>query len=511
MPVPRRILYLLLPRCVILFLGAVSGLSAQPSAADPQIPRLFPDYAGIVLPPNVAPLNFRVQEPGVKYQVELHSTRGNPIEISSRDGSIRIPQKQWHALLSANPGERLLCNVSVQDPQQQWRRFATITNVIAREEVDNYVAYRLLKPLYNVYVHLGIYQRDLRTFEQRPILENEKIGSDCLNCHTFLNRRPDTFVFHTRTSTNPHPMVLVQSNRITRVDKTMGYLSWHPSGRLLAFSVNKLSLFTHTLGETRDVFDAKSDLGIYRVDSNLVANPPAIALTNRNETWPNWSPDGRYLYYSSAEPLPIDKYRRVRYDLMRVSYDLERDLWGTPQVMVSARESGLSACQPKVSPDGRFVLFCMCQYGSFPIYQTNSDLYLLELSTKKCRRLDINSDQADSWHCWSSNGRWVVFSSKRLDGLFARPFFSYVDEQSEFHKPFLLPQEDPDFYDSCLTTFNVPEFVLGPVQVSQDELARAVLRPDNVLIPQTKSPGGAQPDTGNSASDSDGSSSSAAQ
>ncbi len=488
-------------RCYLaLLLGAVSSLWAEHPVADHQMPHLFPDYAGIVVPPNMAPLNFRIQEPGIKYRVELHSTRGKPIEISSRDGSIRIPLKNWQALLNVNPGEELLCEVSVQDSQQQWNRFQTITNHIAREEVDSYLAYRLLKPLYNIYAHLGIYQRDLRTFDQRPLLENKKIKSDCLNCHTFLNRRPDTFVFHTRTSKSPHPMVLVQSNQIARVDRTMGYVSWHPSGRLLAFSANKLSLFNHTLGETRDVFDAQSDLGIYRVDSNLVVNPTPIALTNRNETWPAWAPDGRYLYYSSADPQPMERYRRIRYDLMRVSYDIDEDQWGTPEVMVSARESGLSACQPKVSPDGRFVLFCMCQYGNFPVYQTNSDLYLLDLQTKKYSRLDINSDQADSWHCWSSNGRWVVFSSKRMDGLFARPFFSYVDEQGKFHKPFLLPQEDPTFYDSCLETFNVPEFLLGPVQVSQAELARAVLRPATVLEPRTPSRAATELDAGQAGS-----------
>ena len=154
--------------------------------------------------------------------------------------------------------------------------------------------------------------------------------------------------------------------------------------------------------------------------------------------------------------------------------------------MVSAQDTGLSANQPKVSPDGRFVLFCLCQYGNFPIYQPGSDLYVLDLRTRRHQRLDINSAQADSWHGWSSNGRWVVFSSKRLDGLFARPFFSYVDEQGQFHKPFVLPQADPAFYESCLNTFNVPELVRGPVTVPQRDLARAILKPLKVLVPKAE-------------------------
>ena len=169
---------------------------------------------------------------------------------------------------------------------------------------------------------------------------------------------------------------------------------------------------------------------------------------------------------------------------MRVSYDIERDQWGEPEVMVSAQETGRSACQPKVSPDGRQLVFCLCKWGSFPVYQVSSDLYALDLNTRQYRRLDINSDQAESWHSWSSNGRWIVFSSKRLDGLFARPFFSYVDEQGRFYKPFLLPQQDPAFYESYLKTFNVPELIRGPITVEERELAQGILKPLKILAPK---------------------------
>jgi hypothetical protein len=152
--------------------------------------------------------------------------------------------------------------------------------------------------------------------------------------------------------------------------------------------------------------------------------------------------------------------------------------------MISSAETGLSICEPKISPDGRWLLVTLCKYGHFPIHQANSDLYLMDLATRQLRRLEINSDQADTWHSWSSNSRWVVFSSKRIDGLWARPHFTYVDEQGVFHKPFVLPQEDPDFYGFCLNTFNVPELMQGPVTVKQSELARAVAKPRKVLTPK---------------------------
>jgi len=212
--------------------------------------------------------------------------------------------------------------------------------------------------------------------------------------------------------------------------------------------------------------------------------PPAIALADRNETWPCWSPDGKYLYYCSAPRLPIERFREVRYDLMRIGYDIDQDRWGQPETLVSAEQSGGSATEPKVSPDNRYVLFCMARYGNFPIYQRNSDLYLLDLQTFQGRRLEINSDMADSWHCWSFNGRWIVFSSKRLDGLFARPFFSYFNHEGQFSKPFVLPQEDPEYYDTYLKTYNVPELILGPVTVTESALSQALLDPRQVLKPK---------------------------
>jgi hypothetical protein len=464
---------------------AIIGLVSSPLAvwaAEP--PRLFPDYIGITLPPNIAPLNFRIQEPGRSYQVELRSTQGPPISIHSPTPTIRIPLKAWSNLLRANPGQPLYWDVSVQSASSGWTRFATVTNHIAREEIDAWLAYRLLKPIFSFYRQLGIYQRNLEAFDQKTILEKEKYDEGCLNCHIPANRRPDTFAFNIRAHEGKNPMIMVISNQVTRVERTMGYLAWHPSGRWLAFSANKFSLFFHTRGETQDVYDAKSDLGIYDVDSNRIAFPPAIAAPDRNETWPTWSPDGRYLYFSSAPPRPVEKFREIRYDLMRVSFDPQTFQWDPPELVISAEKTGMSICQAKISPDGRFLLVTVCHYGSFPIHQTDSDLWVMDLATRQFHALGINSDRADTWHSWSSNSRWVVFSSKRLDGVFARPYFSYVDEQGQFHKPFVLPQEDPTFYGFCLQTYNVPELMQGPVTVKERDLVRAIVAPGRVLTPE---------------------------
>jgi len=171
----------------------------------------------------------------------------------------------------------------------------------------------------------------------------------------------------------------------------------------------------------------------------------------------------------------------VRYDLMRIAYDPESGEWGPLETVLAAEQTGLTINQPKVSPDGRYLLATMAEYGNFPIFQESSDLYLIDLESGQYRRLEINSERQDTWHSWSSNGRWIVFSSKRRDHLFTRLYLSYFDRDGRFHKPFLLPQRDPTFYDSFIENYNVPEFVTGPVQVSSRALARAIYDPENSL------------------------------
>ena len=114
----------------------------------------------------------------------------------------------------------------------------------------------------------------------------------------------------------------------------------------------------------------------------------------------------------------------------------------------------------------------MTKYGNFTIWHKDSDLYLMDLSTNEITKPDINSDEAESYHTWSSNGRWIVFSSKRADGLFTRPYFAYFDTNGKAYKPFLLPQKDPRFYDTFLKTYNVPELVTSAVELNPRILSK---------------------------------------
>ena len=92
---------------------------------------------------------------------------------------------------------------------------------------------------------------------------------------------------------------------------------------------------------------------------------------------------------------------------------------------------------------------------------------MIRLSDGKTYPLsEANSTEGESYHSWSHNNRWLVFSSRRLDGLYTRPFFTYIDDKGTAHKPFLLPQKNPvKYYKDLLWTYNLPEFIQEKAQV----------------------------------------------
>lgn len=467
-------------------------------------PNITPDYSGLVIPPNIAPLNFRILEKGRAYRVNIHSARGRAIDIYSKAGKIRIPLRKWRTLLNANKGHEIFFDVYVNDPNQGWRRFQPITNTIASENIDDTVVYRFMKPIYNWWKDIRIYQRNLASYHESLIMHGRSFGEGCLNCHSFVGNAPDSMTIGLRSATYGSHTLLARNGSVRKINTKWGYTAWHPSGRLAVYSLNKVRQFFHAGGmQVRDVVDLDSALACYHVESQKVVCPPALADKARLETYPTWSPDGRFLYFCSApilwedrDTVPPENYDKLRYDLCRIAYDADTDQWGTVETVLSAEETGLSILLPRVSPDGRFLLFCMCRYGCFPVYQPSSDLYIMELGTGQYHKLAINSRYSESWHSWSSNSRWIAFSSKRQGGSLTRTYFSYVDHTGTVHKPFVLPQKDPTYYDSLLETYSVPELLKGSIKVSQSSLARAARseRSISVDVPIT----GASPKAGQS-------------
>jgi Tol biopolymer transport system component len=147
--------------------------------------------------------------------------------------------------------------------------------------------------------------------------------------------------------------------------------------------------------------------------------------------------------------------------------------FGKAELVFDAVKINKSVSFPEISPDGNYLVFTLHDYGTFSIWHREADLYLLDLKNGSVSLMGLNSGETESWHCWSANGKWIVFSSKRMDGLTARPFFSYFYSPDSTGKPFVLPQEDPSLYHRLEKTFNRPEFITGTVNPGPRDFARA--------------------------------------
>ena len=456
------------------------------------IPRkasIDPAYGETVIPCNIAPLNFMIREEASRYLVRFSVAGKDSFEVSCK-GNVIIPFRKWKRLLNRHHGERL--DVSIFAKQASgWVRFHPVRFTIASEPVDPYIVYRLIEPGYEGWNHMGIYQRCVENFNESPVLINQLTDNNCMNCHSFCRNDPHIMLFHLRQQ---HAGTLIlKGGQITKVNtRAEGMLSagvyprWHPDGRYVAFSFNSTRQEFHTANENKvEVYDQASGLVIYDTETFTVFTDSLICSPERFETFPEWSPDGKYLCFCSAPARPMPQhYDSIRYDLLRISFDVSTRRFGDRvDTLVSSARTGKSVALARISPDGKYVVFCMSDYGTFPVWHRDNDLYLLNIATGEISNMTvINSAQSDSYHSWSSNGRWMVFGSRRMDGSFTRPYLCYFDTEGIVHPPFLLPQKDPRYYDFSMKSFNVPEFTTGKVNVSPYKFAEAAKGDEKIIL-----------------------------
>lgn len=403
----------------IIFLIAlilnISGCQTEPrgdlTESDRQ-PRISPDYTDIIIPYNIAPLNFVIKEEGSAYFVRISSGNVNFISLNSRKAVIRIPLRKWKDLLSSNKGRELNIDIYVKQKRSGWIRYKTVTNAISAEAVDPFVTYRLILPGYERWSDISIRQRDIRSFREWPLIKNSVADGNCVNCHSFNNSRTDDFLFHMRGNLagtyfySGGEFIKINLNTPEMKNGPV-YPRWHPSGRFVAFSANNIVQQFHSAdGNKVEVSDLESSLLLYDISENEIM---PVNLPDREkymDTYPEWSPDGRMMYFCRASQIgEIYDYRQTRYDLYRVPFDPASRLFGEPELIFNASEEAKSISFPRVSPDGRFLAMTYQDYGCFPIWHREADLVLLNLETFGIEKPELNSDFPESYHSWSSGGR----------------------------------------------------------------------------------------------------------
>jgi Tol biopolymer transport system component len=443
-----------------------------------QKPVIFPDYTGITIPVNIAPLNFEVIEDGETFIALFEGDNGTTIKLRAKKRTFRIPPGKWDKFIQANQGSQISVKV-FRKSQMQWSGFEPFQIQVASEPIDPYVVYRLIPPGYETWSSMGLFQRDLTSFREKPVIENKYMEDNCVNCHSFSNGSSENMLFHIRGSVGG--TMIKKGNDIEKVDlkreETLSagvYPAWHPSGDYIAFSTNRIEQYFHASQEKSiEVLDRQSDLIIYNVANKKVTHVPGTKGDRYMETYPSWSPDGASLYFSRSEADEMTSFDSIRYDIYRIAFDPVTEEFGETEPVYLASQQEQSASFPRISPDGKYLLCTLHDYGTFPIWHKEADLCLINLSSGQAEIPEnINSDDTESYHTWALNNRWIVFSSRRYDGRYTKLYISYLNSEGQFQKSFLLPQKDPGSHDSFFFSYNRPELITGPVRVNPRQWIR---------------------------------------
>lgn len=456
----------------LIFLASCSRIHVADVMQD-RFPNIFPDYSDLTIPCNIAPLNFVVCEKGTSYQAEMGIGGKVYLTVTAPDSIIQIPETPWKNLLAEAQGQEMFIRILVEQ-EGKWVQFSDLHNKVSVTPIDPILAYRLLYPGYEFWKEMGIYQRDLTSFSETPLLENRNTGNQCMNCHSFAGKNPETMMLHVRGKNGG--TLIAKDGKVCRTSpmveggsRSATYPYWSNDGRYIVFSSNDVHQAFHTSGVKKiEVYDQESDLFVYDVEKGVSYTDSLIFGKEAMETFPTFTPDGRQIYFCRTKPFLEESPKdSVRYGLYRIDFDPETHIFSNLECVFDAPTEGYSVSFPRISPDGRWLVYTQSRYGTFSIWHAESDLCMLDLKTGERRVLDeLNSKDVDSYHSWSSIGEWLVFSSKRVDGLWACPYIAAFDPQTGmFTKPFLLPQEDPLYYDHYTRSFNIPEFVKGQVQL----------------------------------------------
>lgn len=464
---------------LLLLFPACTG-PVEIAGTNNELPSIFPDYRGVTIPPNIAPLNFKLSEATDRDQAAIFETDGMQFEVRAGNGQFRIPESEWKELLRTATKGAFTVTLCIRE-EGGWTAYAPFTIKVAKEKVDPYLAYRLIEPGYELWNEMGIYQRNLENFNRRALLENKITGGNCMNCHAFCMQDPDRMMIHMRGA-NGGTIVVVDGNvekLNTKTEETRSalvYPSWHPSGRFIAFSVNETKQDFHSIDKNRvEVYDSASDVVVYDVVNHEILTTASLFSEEHFESFPTFSPDGKTLYFSTAMARVMpDEYEKVRYSICAIDFDAETGKFGTSvDTIFNAGWENKSASFPRVSPDGKYLLYTKGDYGGFFVWHKEADLYIYDLETGEHRPLTAaNSSESESYHSWSSNSRWIVYGSRRMDGLYTRPYIAYINDKGEAEKAFALPQKDVAHYGELMKSYNVPEFVKGKVNVVGHDLAQ---------------------------------------
>jgi len=244
-----------------------------------------------------------------------------------------------------------------------------------------------------------------------------------------------------------------------------------PTGRYAAASVNEISYAAvmDDIAYSQLFFPTFGVIAIYDSLSGKIELLPGASDYSYVQANPTWSPDEKHLIFCRAKKKnelhsdirnvttifekrnihQLNELYNIRFDLFRIQFN--NGGGGTAEPMEGASENGMSNYFPRYSPDGNWIVYTRSRSGI--MLQPDSELWIIPASGGEARRMQCNRNIFNSWHSWSSNSRWLLFSSK-VNGPYTEIFVTHVDEEGKDTPPVLLSRfNDPGY------AANVPEFV----------------------------------------------------
>jgi tetratricopeptide (TPR) repeat protein len=323
--------------------------------------------------------------------------------------------------------------------------------------------------------------------QPRVVLQNLPV---CGNCHSFSREGGllgmDVDYANDKGSyviTRVAPqMSLATSDIITWSDyrredgqQTFGFLSQvSPDGDRVISTVKDKSVFVSLppLAFSQLFFPIQGILVVYQLSTKTFAPLPGADDPAFVQSNPCWSPDGKYVVFARAPAYQLRNTNSVgkvlltpedcaefsqdgkpfKFDLYRIPYNEGRG--GTPEPLKGASRNGKSNFFARYSPDGKWIVFC--QAGNYMLLQPDSELFIIPAEGGEARRLQANTARMNSWHSWSPNNRWLVFSSK-ANTDYTQLFLTHIDADGNSSPPVVL-----DHFTEADRAANIPEFVNVP-------------------------------------------------
>ncbi len=450
-------------------------------------------FSGCIFPPEIVAPTFRWTDTSLcnRWLVSIRFNSGKRVNVFVRQKEWRPGHRLWESIKANSTGRAARVAIIGLRGGKIGAAAAPLEFTTSRDPVGNPIFYRevtlpfadAVKDPSRIRWRFGSIDRE----EQPPVvLEHLPV---CGNCHSFsadgsvlgmdvdyANDKGAYALTGTAKRMNLAVSDIISWSDYKREDKvpTFGLLSQvSPDGRFVVSTVKDLSIFVPRpdLAFSQLFFPIKGILLIYTRRNKTFLPLPGADDSDYVQSNATWSPDGSYLLFARSKvyhlkmahdftklllsPDECSEFlsheKEFKFDIYRIPFSGGKG--GKAEPLPGASDNGYSNYFARVSPDGKWVVFCRA--SSFMLLQPDSKMWIMPSQGGQPRLMQCNTPLLNSWHCWSSNSRWIVFSSK-VNTPYTQLFLTHVDEAGNDAPPVLLEQ-----FTQSDRAANIPEFMNG--------------------------------------------------